>query len=256
MSLVILGAIEMRKRTSLDGLAVYLGSLRAQNRDVRMVMFNRSPSHVGLRALLNKHNVDIVDAVAYDRAYNFPPVEIEIARFLEYGAWLESNHFHTVLLTDVLDVAWQRDPASHRFGDGISAWQENRQVRDCRYNRKWVRECWPLSYHEMLDRPVVCCGVLAGAYQGISDYLEWYARELRSRGVDHVRRGFDSAMINAYCPTAQFPYVNPVCMHLGYAPLARVVVEGDVTVEGQTPMILHQYNRHPDTMKGLYDRWI
>lgn len=258
---VILGAIEMRKRTRLEGLMVYLGSLRWQNPDIRLVLFNRSPEHEALTSLLRRYDVESVNAEEFDALHQIPAVEIEIARFLEYRAWLFQHRVSSAILTDVLDVVWQGDPERLTLTNSMLAYQENQIIGECPYNSKWMREVFPDQHTAWMTRPIVCCGVIVGGYDPLTHYLGWYAEVFAARGADHVRRGFDSAIVNGYAATHAFgllvlPFQNGGCMHLGYADPATVTYDGAVQCGGYAPTVAHQYNRHPEVTRGLYQRWI
>jgi len=257
--MTVMGAIEVRRRTKLTGLEVYLASLYHCQPNAHLVLFNRSPEHVGLSALLTRYPVDAVDAQQFDKEHDIPQVEIEIARFLEYAAWLEEYAASgAVMLTDVLDVLWQ--PGGLTVPPALTVFQENNRIGACPYNLKWVKEVWPNGYGMLLDRPIVCCGVIMGSEEAVCEYLAWYAEQVEQRGARTLRRGFDSAALNglAYsAPVNVLPFANALCMHLGYAdPMTVNYSEEDgVTWCGERPMVVHQYNRHPAAMQGIYERW-
>ena len=257
MTSVILGAIERRKRTNLQGFQVYLASLRWHNPDVPMVLFSRSQDDPDLDVLSQRYAVTTIDALAFDRTHQIPAVEIEIARFLQYRAWLADHPTDQVILTDVLDVLFQQDPVAQLPSEGMTVYQERQIIGHCPYNRKWVREAWPASFTRFLDQIVVCCGVIAGSGETILTYLDWYAAEYASR--HGVRRGFDSAVLTGYVYDGHgvgvTAYLNPECMHLGYAAAGSVTYGGVVRCEDLAPAIVHQYNRHPEVAEGLYTRW-
>lgn len=258
--MTILGAIEMRKRTKLEGLQVYLGSLRQQNPTVQVVIFNRSPEHPILAGLLQRAGVTSIDAVAFDQLHAIPPIGIEFARFLQYRAWLHRHTPDRVVMTDVLDVLWQADPAMLPTEDSLQVFQENIQISACPYNRRWMRDRYPAEYERWCHHTVVCCGVMMGSANRVRTYLDWYAENVATRGADANRRGFDSALANGYAllhpeVLETVPFSNVTCMHLGYAPPATVSYDGIVRCGDYAPALVHQYNRHPEVTKGLYERW-
>lgn len=258
---VILGAIEMRKRTRLEGLMVYLRSLRWQHPDIRVVLFNRSPEHAALSTLLRRYDVESVNASEFEALHQIPPVEVEIARFLAYRAWLAQHRVETAILTDVLDVVWQGAPEKLALTESLVAYQENQVIGSCAYNSKWMREVFPEQHAAWLTRPILCCGVIVGGYDPLVHYLDWYTELLAARGVGGVRRGFDSAALNGYgalhpMSLVTLPYQNGGCMHLGYADPATITLDGAVQCGAYAPIVVHQYNRHHAVTKGLYARWI
>jgi len=259
--MTILGAIEVRRRTNLIGLEVYLASLYYYTPMAHMVLFNRSPEHKVLANLLARYPVEVVDAQQFDLEHDISHVEIEIARFLQYKAWLEEHPSSAFILTDVLDVVWQGNFI--RELSGLTIYQENNRIGACPFNLRWVKEVWPTGYGSLLDRPIVCCGVLVGDAKSVHNYLMWYTQEVHRRGAHNLQRGFDSAVLNglAYgvapdCVSVT-PYVNDECMHLGYANSTSVHCDdnGMVWCAKAHPMIVHQYNRHLDVMQSIYKKW-
>jgi len=254
---VILGGIEIRKRTKLTGLQVYLASLRWYNPTIRIVIFNRSPDNQELSSLLSKYEVEIIDAKQFDIRHNIPTVEIEIARFLQYYVWLQTNIIKSAILTDILDVVWQHDPIDIIPKYGLKVFQENNVIGNCPFNSKWMKEVWPNN--PLLYKQIVCCGVIAGEEKAIYSYLKFYAEEFVCRN-NQVRRGFDSAILNGFINTVPdvdvLPFINADCMHLGYANPDKVSRFHVVSYESVTPKVVHQYNRHPSIMAELYTQWI
>jgi hypothetical protein len=269
----VLGAIEMRKRTRLTGLEVFLASLRATNPGTRIVLFNRSPQHWGLSQLLERFGAESINTEVFDRRYQIPQHEIEITRFLEYAQWLAENPIGAVVLADVLDVLWQ-GPIPEMTAHGITVFQENVIAAECPYNSKWIRAVWPETYHEIEFNPVICCGIIIGYISGIGmqTYLTAYGLELAKR--TKVKRGFDSAVLAGLAHLTPKsvnvqPYLNQFCMHLGYADPRTVYsdeglvticeeVGGDggssVSLARYIPPLVHQYNRHAVT-EEIYTRW-
>jgi len=265
MTTTVLGAIEMRRRTRLKGLEVFLASLRMSNPSVRIVIFNRSPQHWELSQLLERFGAESIDTVLFDVRHRIPTHEVEIARFLEYYHWLAENPVGSVVLADVLDVLWQ-GPIPAITHPGITVFHENVIAAECPYNSKWLREVWPDTYDELAFNQVICCGVIMGHISGIGiqTYLAAYGIELAKR--KKVRRGFDSAVLAGIAnanPVAVHaePYLNQDCMHLGYTdPVDVDWHDGLVRVcpadnaGAYFPAIVHQYNRHAVT-EEIYRRW-
>lgn len=267
--MTVLGAIEIRRRTRLKGLEIFLASLRQSNPNVRVVIFNRNPDHWELSQLLERFGAESIHADLFDIRHKIPRHEIEITRFLEYYHWLAENPVGSVVLADVLDVLWQ-GPIPEIAQPGITVFEENVIAAECPYNSKWIREVWPDTYHEFEFDRVICCGIIMGHISGIGmqTYLAAYATELAKR--TKVKRGFDSGVLAGLAhlnPHAihRVPFLNHDCMHLGYAdPVAVGLEEGIVCIDtGERsgtetgiyiPAIVHQYNRHAIT-EEIYRRW-
>jgi hypothetical protein len=164
------------------------------------------------------------------------------------------------ILTDVLDVLWQGDPAHLPEPNGLTVYEERQTIGMCPYNSKWARETWPETYALLMDAPVVCCGVMRGSLAAVTAYLHYYETEALGGDRQAPRRGFDSSILHGYVAwtrgAAVRPFLNAECMHLGYADPSTVAEDGPVvTCEGVTPRLVHQYNRHRDLTARIYERW-
>lgn len=230
--MVILGAIAQHARTHIPGLEVFLASASAHG---EVVIVNRSPALV---PLLARAGVEIVPAQPLYRIAN--------GRFLDYLMWLDRNPVPYAALCDTLDVVVQRPLPLPAAEPGLIVAEEHKIIGACPYNAAWVSP-------EFHARPVICCGVILGSRDALLAYLEVYAKTVADW------RGYDTSVLTAYAyrgGATILPYANDVCMHLGYAPPDRVRWHGAVQVEGRTPAIVHQYNRHPEVMAQVEARWI
>ena len=256
MTTVVLGAIEVRKRTRLAGLHVFLASLRHHAPDVTVALVNRSPANPELELLLTRYHVESVAPTA-GAAFS-----IEVGRFLDYGTWLAGRTADTVVLADVLDVAWQGHPMHLVTGTGLTVAQENIQIRACPFNSRWVREQLPEDdAADLLDWPATCCGVLAGRRVAVARYLSTYADRVAVFGRLAALRGFDTTTLLRYLSHSDgarlLPYANPAIAHLGYADPATTRWDGaHVWSAGRMAVAVHQYNRHPAVQTALEAKWI
>lgn len=258
---LILGSIEMRRRTSLDGLDLFCASLRRVNPTARLVLFSRSPDHVELNDLLRAHGAEMIDALAFERKRGIPEIGVACGRFLDYAAWLPFQNAETVILADVLDVVFQRDPATLHPQD-LSLYQEAMRIASCPYNMTWAeRFTGQNDYRAWVHQPVICCGVILGPHKPVCRYLDWYDDLTRQRIDDGTFfvRGWDQILPTVYAYREReaevFPFGHRDCVHLGYAPPEAVTWDGQIRVNGVAPAIVHQYKHHPTITRALWDAY-
>ena len=105
---------------------------------------------------------------------------------LRYFLYLEvlrqqKQRFRRILLTDVRDVAFQADPFSFPWPDGLNAALEHggRRVGECPYTSRWVRlHLGRAALEALADKPVSCSGTTVGGHAAILRYLEEMAARM------------------------------------------------------------------------------
>jgi len=249
--MLILGAIEIRRRTSLPGLHACLASIRYWNPTAALVLFSRSPADPVLTGLLARHAITEIIPCPPD-AWG-----VGTGRFVDYGLWLDTQPIGgDVVMIDLLDVVAQGLWSPLRPG----VFEERIRIDQCPFNRTWIPDAFPDRYAELAHQTVICCGAIVGTGAWTRDYLAAYTEDLHSRG-DLVPGGFDTAFLNVYARenparTRVVPYLNPDIMHIGYAPGPSVQYEaGTIRIEHQSPRAVHQYNRHRHVTKPVHRRW-
>lgn len=108
----------------------------------------------------------------------FPPSE---ARYLHYYLFLRSHPYSRVLITDVRDVLFQRDPFGQLPESGLAVSMEDPQlsIAEEPHNTNWVR----LAYgQEMLNKigrnQISCSGVTYGDGVAMEKYLQLMSQEI------------------------------------------------------------------------------
>lgn len=256
---LVFGAIEIRPRTRLQGLRVFLNSLYTQDPGVRLVMFNHTRGHEELNAILKPYGIVDVDATVYERKYGIPvyAYHIATARFLKYEKWLEKHKIPAAICSDVLDVVWQGDPKRLIPERGLRVFEENHPIGTCPYNRRWVLEtCTEAEQALLWEQPIICAGLIAGTRDALLEYFAFYRERM---SVRRPRRGYDQGILNLYSYThdvQRIPYKNELCRHLGYAPPETVKWWRGVKVDGLRPVVAHQYKVHAEVMAAVEARWI
>ena len=161
--------------------------------------------------------------------------------------------FTNVLLTDSRDVVFQRNPFA-RIGCGLISGLEEKTIGDCPINSDWITSIYGANVHANLcDRRVVCAGVTLGPVNEVEKYLVAMCREIwkclqKVASLEGYDQGIHNYVIyggeisvelteNQAGMIATLQYENPDNILIDAA-------AGVVTVQGQPPAIIHQYDRH------------
>ena len=168
-----------------------------------------------------------------------------VRRFMGYKEALRGVD-EVVMLADIRDVIFQGD-IDQLAGDNMQVYTENKRILDCPYNSKWM-----VDIGQHYDEQVICAGIIVGK---LSEYvtLLWEALSVLPKGTT-----LDQALHNHFVYSGRVDatihdYKYPVYT-VGYVPYNQVdIADGLITVDGQVPIAVHQYDRHPVLLEGL--RW-
>lgn len=178
------------------------------------------------------------------------------ARFLRYERLLEAHPHDHVLVCDVRDVVFQRDPFLDLRGPGLAVSIETRRytIAEEQLNARWVRD----NYGEaVLGRiganPVTCVGVTYGDRRGIGLYLRLMREEIVRLSARGAREGGADTAIHNYLvwtgslgrPRLLETLASPVAT-LNGVPEHEVALSSEGRVrnrDGSEPSVVHQYDR-------------
>ncbi|MBN2312203.1 MAG: hypothetical protein JXR94_24705 [Candidatus Hydrogenedentes bacterium] len=199
---------------------------------------------------------------------------INSSRYLVYRRFLESlgDSVTNVMLTDVRDVLFQRDPFDFARDDALCCFLEDPSVtlKSCPHNAIWFLNAYGSeALTELGDHRVSCSGTTIGPAWRIREYTaritgELLAMSRRKPGITQALAGVDQAAHNYLIRTGQLEGVRlfengsgPV-LTLGHVePEAiRFTEDGYVAdAAGGAVNVLHQYDRHPELARRLVDRF-
>lgn len=118
---------------------------------------NHQPKHV-IKANLMKTHLSII-SIRFFLYYLY---------ISEYG-----KDYDKILLTDVRDVLFQRDPFEFDFPNGLCCFLEDVNLRSCEYTSSWLRSAYGnYIINEIGDQKVSCAGTTMGTRAAIMSYLE------------------------------------------------------------------------------------
>lgn len=185
-------------------------------------------------------------------------------RFLLTNELLQQGklaEYGRIMLTDVRDVVFQRDP--FRFDDGgevTSFWEHPRFTMETDKNyRDWITKAFGKEFAQkhFKDR-LSCCAITTGPTEKMKVYFREFVKFLLSnKTAEPFRFGLDSAIHNRLIWEGHIPGLRmlenlqgPV-VHLGGIKAGEIIRDGKNEIlneDGSLIAVLHQYDRHEDIL--------
>lgn len=176
--------------------------------------------------------------------------------YLEYleKEILRDGRSPTVMLTDSRDVIFQRDPEPLAEGVDVEFALEDTLIGNERKNRKWIAGLFGEAVAaELEDRPVSCAGTTLARGSVILDYLRMMTGTLlANRALVCRRTCYDQGSHNHIVwkgnlpnPAHNGPFSDRIST-LAVTEDLRIAFDGErVLVNGGSPAVIHQWDRHP-----------
>jgi len=192
-------------------------------------------------------------------------VTINNYRFIFYLRYLVENgkDYQNVMLTDIRDVIFQRNPFGEDLKDNICFFLED-PVQTFSYselNYKWLTDatdaCTASKY---VNDTVSCAGVTIGSVNRVIDYLNYIKGKLDFRA--ELPWGLDQGIHNSYVynikPVGMVLYKNeqPFVYNMGaYQPYKLNSKNEVVNKEDQSYQIIHQYDRFGELLELMKSKY-
>ena len=223
------------------GAHCFVTSLRACNVGCKVVLLVNDVTRSD-EAFCQKHNITLAQT---------PKGNVIYTRFAAYLELLSGTMYKRVLLSDVNDVLFQRDPFTIPLDDdGLYLAAETSLFDDgessSALNMSWVEtlnnDDWKTKYSAA---PVVCAGTILGDTASIQKYLKWY---VAAQGDAFPAN--DQGLLNVYAHEIRKLPVAPVtnsciltCDQMQNS-IRRDSATGFLLNDTGTPYhIVHQHNR-------------
>ncbi|GAB3637405.1 hypothetical protein GCM10027422_29950 [Hymenobacter arcticus] len=189
------------------------------------------------------------------------PIHIYNFRHFLYLDYLlkHEGEFEKVLLTDVRDVVFQRDPFDFNMENALYVAMESRtrKTADCQYNSAWIKNGYGEEVMlEMAPHIISCAGTTLGPTHRVKTYLEALLREIMT-----LRDAYDCADQAVHNRLLQQGKLEPVIrLYNEDSPVLTVGAEPNFVLDaegfvldgkGTRPTIVHQYDRHPALMAAM-----
>ncbi len=191
------------------------------------------------------------------------PLSLCTERFVMYYLYLNryGQKYNRVMLTDVRDVIFQRNPFAFNDNDCLSVFLEDggHKIADCLHNSGWIKQSFgTVVYEKIKDRNISCNGVVVGPVKLSLDYLRLKVDLIFRVGPPGiVGQGFHNYLIH----TGKLPKLNIFTNESGPV-LTMGLMSGYnhdknsnlINQSGSVVNIVHQYDRHPELARRYYCR--
>jgi hypothetical protein len=175
-------------------------------------------------------------------------------RYLLYSALLNSQkqHYTSILISDVRDVYFQKNPFDFSFKKGLSVFMEDKSqtIGTQMHNRYWIENGFGKEVVEQLfHKPISCSGVTMGDIDSMMHYLEKMTHHICT--IENIP-GLDQGIHNYLIQTESLPTVNkysdddgPVSTISIFKPKKAVKIKKGKVIgsNGRAVNVVHQYDR-------------
>ncbi|MFO1487986.1 MAG: hypothetical protein U1F65_05880 [Verrucomicrobiota bacterium] len=185
-------------------------------------------------------------------------------RFFLYQRFLENNasRYRRVLLTDIRDVVFQKNPFDADWPRGLHVFAEDAShtISSRPINADWVRRAFGEDgFRQLGSLPILCAGTILGDLPSLQDFLQHFcrtcteARQLDSEGID---QGIFNMAVRTYRGQQVFQHPNGSSAVLTMAIMSgddlQLNSEGYLTQpDGRIIPVLHQFDRHPEWLPKI-----
>ena len=194
-----------------------------------------------------------------------PSISINNYRFILFLQFLTTHQdeYERVMLTDIRDVIFQKEPFSAESGQGVSFFLEApSQTFRHKFNYEWLSAATDVQTADALaDEPVSCAGITIGSIKKIIAYLAYIKSKLVNR--EKLEWGLDQGIHNSYLYVAKpdglrvFSSDDPYVINLGAYQPYNVDQGGQVVnSKGEPYAIVHQYDRSGKLFIAIKEKYI
>lgn len=188
-----------------------------------------------------------------DKLLKYMP--IHALRYFLYDEYLKNKQtaYDKIMLSDLRDVYFQRDPFDFDMQRGLCVFLENITIGCCPYNSSWISVLFNRDTAEsMRDCQVSCSGITIGSTACILDYLSIMRKYLLPpRQIVGYDQGVHNYILYKGLLKDTHLYINdfgPV-LTMGYLKSWNKTEDGLIAdYKGNPVNVLHQYDRHPEAL--------
>lgn len=237
-------------------IAPFVRSLRAVfDGEIALVVDDRPD----VRALFDQHRVRMLTPARID---GWEPHAV-MARFAAFDRYLaERADIHSVLITDVRDVLFQKPPFIPQ-PTGLEVFVEGDRLGDHAFNMKYLRALIGEAMSEALaPAPAICVGTVMGPR---AEVVRFCRMVLMLAAVPRSEFGGAFGADQAACNIAIHMGLLKAEVRENYGRVATIgLTPGDtlgledgqvVNPDGSMSAIVHQHDRHPHLAAAMHERW-
>jgi hypothetical protein len=246
---------------------VFVESLRATGYGGDVMLLIRWPG-IGVGRYLKRRGVDVT-RVFQTRSFTR---SVHARRYAIYLDYLRSRpaRYDQIMISDVRDVVFQRNPFDGIVGPQCHFYLESavRTIGQDPTNSRWVRGCFTAAEAAALaDRRISCSGITVGGTAAVVTYLERMAARVAAmpmRIYREIGHGYDQAIHNFLVHLD--PAIDGILVEnnghiatMALEPRALYSLDDEARIhaaDGRLFPICHQYDRFPDILKAVEDRYL
>jgi len=179
------------------------------------------------------------------------------ARNAFYYKFLKQKKYANILLADIRDVVFQRDPFEDYHGT-LSGFQEALTIKEESYNSFWIKLAFGIETLERIgDNKICCAGTIMGSYEGIMNYLECFLETYIQHEIPTNIFGIDQGVFNYIINSDKLKGVDinengPRVLTISQQTLSDIKYQdGKLYFKGHLPAVVHQYDRFPELVSYL-----
>jgi hypothetical protein len=181
--------------------------------------------------------------------------DLLVLRYILYEEFLsqQGQNYNRVLITDIRDVVFQKNPFSCAPQAGIHFFEEakGRTIASEPKNSKWIRRSFGRKiFNEYADKPILCFGTIMGTTGGIRDFINFWLPIVSS--ARSIKPCVDQGAFNVAVP--RYPHQHyqthkngeSLVLTMGLMSLTDLIIDSDGQVTDQSGKIiplLHQFDR-------------
>lgn len=182
---------------------------------------------------------------------------IQSGRKAFYYRFLKQKKYANILLADIRDVVFQRDPFEDYHGT-LSVFQEDLTIKEESFNRSWIKLVFGLETLERIgDNKICCSGTIMGSHEGIMNYLECFLNIYMQYDIPINIVGIDQGVFNYIINSDKLNGIDinengPRILTVSQQSLSDIKYQdGKLYFKGQLPAVVHQYDRFPELVSYL-----
>ena len=178
---------------------------------------------------------------------------ISLTRHFAYKDYLKDID-EPVVLTDVRDVVFQKNPEEYMPTEGVNVFLEDasKTIGTCRFNRTWLRS---MGINKWDNKNILCAGIISGRLADFTQKMCEHVKEIYyPPGGD---QGVFNDLIYSGYPTIMHDNEDAEAYTVGHIPLESVKVNEDgfiVNKKGEVPCMVHMYDRHVNLTVSIIKR--
>lgn len=188
------------------------------------------------------------------------------SRFFLYYNQIVSSDCKQVMLSDLSDVLFFKNPFDLGFNQGVHAFAENESIPlgQQAINANWIAKGFGKEVlDQMSGETIYCAGTIIGERHAMLQFLEEFMRTVIEKKISKTMKGIDQGVFNYLVSYKKLPFVHKHrngegILTMGILPPGAFELKDDgVHYQGgrEAMPILHQYNRHPELTAELTARF-